>query len=120
MDKDYERLLNTAKTKFDSFSLVWRDQFAFNETAAKFEKSLEPFLLKEQHTDEWPGTKVFKAKAKVRTYKVKPESLSVLSRLNNVFEFMAPDYPEDLAFYSNGKIKFTSIAHERESWYEET
>ncbi len=118
MDKDYEHLLDTARAKFDSFSLVWRDQFSFNETAAAFEKSLGPFLLKEQHTDEWPGTKIFKAKA--RTYKVKPESLSVLSRLNNVFEFMAPDYPEDLSFYSNGKIKFISIAHERESWYEET
>jgi hypothetical protein len=120
MDKEYELLLNTANAKFDSFSLVWRDQFKFTETATNLEKSLEKYLLLEQYTDEWPGTKIFKSKAKVRTYKVKPETLTILSQFNNVYEFIAPNYPEDLSFYSNGKIKFTSIAHEGEAWYEET
>lgn len=120
MDKEYEHLLNVAKDKFDSFSLVWRDQLDFNQNAISFNKSLEQFLIKEQHTDEWPGTKIFGSKAKVRTYKVNSDSLGVLSQLNNVFEFLSPHYPEDLAFYSNGKVKFTSIAHEADVWYEET
>lgn len=119
MDKAYEQLLNAAKTKFDSFSLVWRDQLYFNENAARFEKELEQFLIGECYTNEWPGTKIFRSKAKVRTYKVNSGSLSVLSQLNNVFEFLSPNYPEDLAFYSNGKIQFTSIAHEGDAWYEE-
>jgi hypothetical protein len=120
MKKDYKQLLKTAKENYDSFSLVWRDQLDFNENSARFGKSLEQFLIKELHTDEWPGTKIFGSKAKVRTYKVNSDSLSVLSQLNNVFEFLSPNFPEDLAFYSNGKVKFSSIAHEKDAWYEGT
>jgi hypothetical protein len=120
MDKEYEQLLSTARANFDSFSLVWQDQFKFNESAAEFEKLLEQFLVNEQYTDEWPGTKIFGAKARVKTYKVNSGSLSVLSQVKNVFEFVCPNYPEDLAFYYKGRVKFTSIAHEGEAWYEET
>jgi hypothetical protein len=120
MDKDYEQLIHKAKGNYDSFSLVWRDQLDFNANSTKFEEALKQYLIKEFHTDEWPGTKIFGSKAKVRTYKVNSGSLALLSQLNNVFEFMSPNYPEDLAFYSKGQVKFASVAHEKDAWYEGT
>jgi hypothetical protein len=120
MESEYKELLERAKQEFDSFSLVWRDQLKYNKNADAFSNQLKSHLIEEKYTDQWPGTKLFGSMAKVRLYKVNNETLSILSNLSNVFEFRSPNYPEDLAFYSKGIVKFTSISHEKDFWYEKT
>ncbi len=117
MTIDYTELLEKAASGYDTFSLVWREGLKFNDSALDIERKLAPFIKKEIITDEWPGTKIFKAKALVRFYTINNDSLNILREVENIFDWLAPFYPEDLAFYKNGKVKFTSIAHEGDAWY---
>ena len=79
-----------------SFSLVWRDQFSYRETPTAIEQSLQPFLIQEVHTDEWPGTRLLGHKTRVRFYKLTDESLAVLAQLPSLYAWLYPE-PEDLA-----------------------
>jgi hypothetical protein len=116
---NYEKLMAKALKDFDSFSLVWRDGFEFNEHCALIERSLSSFLIEEQRTDEWPGTKIFGALATVRHYKVQNESIEIIGEAGSFKAWMVPSYPEDLAFYKSKNIVYTSIAHENEEWESE-
>ncbi len=116
----YQDLLEKAENEFTSFSLVWRDEFTFDEHCQKIEALLKPYLASEEKTDEWPGTKIFNALATVRHYKVSRQSIEVLKCAKNYKDWLSPSYPEDLAFYKNGKVAYTSIAHESEGWLNET
>ena len=120
MDVDYEQLLTKALKEFDSFSLVWRESDRFKDEAKKFTKRLEPYLISKIRTNRWPGTKIRGGKAIVRTYKVCPESISELRVVSDVFAWLPPYLPEDLAFYKNDKVVFTSIAHERIASFDAT
>lgn len=117
MSIDYTQLLNTALKEYDSFSLVWRDDMEFNESAKKLEEQLAPYLIEEKHTDVWPGTQLEYPFATVRIYQVNEKTIKTLQSVNSVFEWLSPNYPEDLAFYKNGVNKFASVAHEQMAWY---
>jgi hypothetical protein len=114
----YEDLLDFAEEEYDSFSLVWRNHLSFTKSAWQVEEDLRPYLISEFSSHKWPGTEIIGGKALVRTYRVSPESLSVLRQVSSVFDWLAPDYPEDLAFYKGNKLAFASVAHEGEAWFE--
>ena len=114
----YEDLLDFAEEEFDSFSLVWRNDLSFNKSAWQVETDLRPHFISEFSTHKWPGTEIMGGKAMVRTYEVSSDSLSVLRRVSSVFDWLAPDYPEDLAFYKNNQLTFASVAHEGDAWFE--
>ena len=114
--KMYLALLQVAKKHCASFSLVWRDEFRFGESARNLERSLQPFLIREEHTDEWPGTRLLGNKAQVRHYRVTDESLSLLGEVEGLYSWRAPDFPEDLAFYAaDGSCWLLSISRENDA-----
>lgn len=115
----YINLLQKAFQEFDSFSLVWRDQLEFNEECHKIEKELKPFLIREERTDEWPGTKLFGSLATLRYYQINEITISILKQANNFKSWLSPDKPEDLAFYKNEKVVYSSIAHEDDEQFEQ-
>jgi len=117
MDEENLQLLSRALAEYDSFSLVWRDELVFSELAKKFEEELSPFLISKIKTDRWPGTQIEDKKAILRTYSVTQESILVLEKLESVFDYIAPNYPEDIAFYKNGDVMYESMAHEKQAWY---
>jgi hypothetical protein len=119
MKKEYEELLNRAEKEFDTFSLVWRDQLKYDNSASDIEKELLPYLVRTERTNEWPGTKLEGSMATVRWYTVTPESVSILRSGENSFDWLGPSHPEDLAFYKGGRLVYGSIAHERDEWYPE-
>jgi hypothetical protein len=114
----YKNLLEVAEQEYDTFSLVWRHELNFEESAWKIEEELRPHLLSKFSSCKWPGTEIFGRKATIRTYVVNPESISILGRVSSVFDWLAPNYPEDLAFYRENKVIFASVAHEGEAWFE--
>ena len=115
--REYRDLLQLALEACGSFSLVWRDQLAFEPSAEEVAQSLQPFLIREQRTDEWPGTKLFGHLATVRYYRLTVETLAVLERAAGLYAWQAPVFPEDLAFYTHdSKLWLGSIAHERDAW----
>lgn len=113
---NYESLLEKALKNFDSFSLVWRDEFDFDDHCKAIEADLSDHLVSEERTDEWPGTKIYDALATVRHYEVNPDSIRILGRAKSFRDWMAPKYPEDLAFYKADKVVYASIAHENDEW----
>jgi len=114
--KSYESLLRFGQNNCASFSLVWRDQLEFNESAKEIEEKLKPYLIKEEYTNKWPGTEIYDSKAKVRFYKFNSETIKILQEAKSLYNWLSPNMPEDLAFYSkNGKCILESVAHEKDS-----
>ena len=114
----YQDLLEYAGTKCDSFSLVWRSEFEFEKSAIKITEALKSYLISEVSTNKWPGTELMSGKALLRTYALNNKTLPLLKEVSEVYEWVAPKYPEDLAFYSKGKVVFSSVAHEGMAWFE--
>ena len=117
---NYPELLSLSEKEYDCFSLVWRPDAEFNGNALEFENHLNPFLIKTEKSSEWPGTTVYGPPSKINYYKVNKQSLGVLAKVKSIFELISPNYPEDLAFYKNGEVKFASVSHEGMAWHEKT
>ena len=113
----YIDLLNFAASRCASFSLVWRDQFRFEQSAYDIKHALKPFLLSNDRTSEWPGTKLIGHEAMVRRYKVADEAVKLLHVAGTLYSWLQPKLPEDLAFYTSEDIVWlASISHEGQSW----
>ena len=113
----YGALLAFAEQRSSLFSLVWRRQLAFDASADALAASLRPHLDNERETSEWPGTELLGHTAIVRRYRFSPESTRVLASAERLYAWLAPDRPEDLAFYTNeGRCWLGSIAHERDAY----
>ena len=112
----YEELLEFALDKADKFSLVWRN-FAFDDSAFRLIEDLQPWLLSDYSSSSWPGTEISGEKARVKTYEVNPQTIELLKCVSSVFEWQAPKYPEDLAFYRDKEVLFGSVAHEGDAWF---
>lgn len=113
--KENEQILDWAFENATYFSLVWREGFKFKNRAKKIEEKLEKYLIKTELTSEWPGTKVYgPPENKICFYKVTKTTAKIIKNKGSIFQWVAPKYPEDLAFYNN-KLKpiFGSVAHEK-------
>ena len=116
--KQYLQLLNWALENSSSFSLVWRKNFKFEDSAKALKKKLKPYLEKTEITDNWPGTKVFGVpEDKVRFYKTNVQSIEILKEIKSLFKWLAPKYPEDLAFYHKNNPIFGSVSHEEIAFF---
>jgi len=116
-DDTYRLLLRTALEFCPTFSLVWRDQFNFNQSAVDFEIEIRPFLEKEQRNDAWPGTRLLNHFAVVRFYRYTNESMLLLKKISGLYEWQPPDLPEDLAMYrENGQCWLGTVAHEADAF----
>ena len=114
--KTYTELLKFARQDCSSFSLTWRDQFEIHESASLMISSLRPFLIREVHTNEWPGTHMREPQAMVRSYQFTEETLRILSEVPSLYAWLYPNFPEDLALYrADGTCWLFSIAHERDA-----
>ena len=113
----YIDLLNFAAARCQSFSLVWRDQFKFGQSAYEIKHALRPFQLSNVRTDEWPGTKLIGHEAIVRRYRVSDDSVKLLRGAGSLYSWLQPNLPEDLAFYSARDAGWlASISHEGRAW----
>ena len=116
--RTYIELLTFAASRCESFSLVWREQFAFEQAAREIKHVLKPFLISAVRTDEWPGTKLIGHEATVCRYRVADESVKLLHAAGGLYSWLQPNLPEDLAFYAAGDMVWlASISHERAAWF---
>ncbi|HEV8136107.1 MAG TPA: hypothetical protein VGP85_15600 [Pyrinomonadaceae bacterium] len=114
----YIDLINFAARSCVSFSLVWRDQFKFEQSAYEIKQALRPFLISNDRTEEWPGTTLIGHQAIVRRYRVADESVKLLQVVGGLYSWLQPSLPEDLAFYTSGATAWlASISHESQAWF---
>ena len=113
----YVALIRFAAAEASTFSLVWRHQLEFGPAAHELAEALRPSMIRQQVTDEWPGTRLLGHAAIVRFYRMSPAALDVLVSANRLYGWMAPGRPEDLAFYTTaGHCWLGSIAHEEDAF----
>ena len=114
----YIDLINFAAARCVSFSLVWRDQFKFEQSAYEIKQALRPFLISNDRTEEWPGTTLIGHQAIVRHYRVADESVKLLQIADGLYSWLQPSLPEDLAFYASRDTAWlASISHESQAWF---
>lgn len=114
----YKALVQFSAKRCERFSLVWRQQLKFAPSAQQLAAALQPWLISEAETKSWPGTKG--PLALVRQYRIVRGSREVLQSVEGLYSWLAPDLPEDLAFYdATGKAWLTSVAHEKMAWIED-
>ena len=114
----YIDLIDFAAARCVSFSLVWRDQFKFEQSAYEIKQALRPFLISNDRTEEWPGTTLIGHQVIVRHYKVADESVKLLQIAGGLYSWLQPSLPEDLAFYASGDTAWlASISHESQAWF---
>lgn len=113
----YNRLIDFAQGQCTKFSLVWREDLGNKKRENDIANKLAPFLLSHTTTNKWPGTEIFGSSANVCFHELTPETANVLKIAKRLYQWEAPDFPEDLAFYAkNGGIWLGSVAHEHMGW----
>jgi hypothetical protein len=114
----YHSLLELAKHRCVSFSLIWRaDEVCDTATAHR----LASHLISDKRVTAWPGTQLLGgAPATMRIYALNDFSAKVLAEASGLYGWQHPNRPEDLTFYrADGTVWMASIAHEEQAWFEE-
>jgi hypothetical protein len=118
---DYTDFLDMALDWFAFFSLVWRDTSTFDESAVEIRRGLDGHETNRRRASHWPGTYICRTantpKATIISYRLDRASRQVLDRPGSLSAWLAPMYPEDLAFYQNDRrLAFATCTRERKSW----
>lgn len=114
----YKVLIDYLSSRCSIFSLVWREQLLFDESARLIANQLRPVLIREVRTNEWPGTRLLENMATVRYYRSTQDSLALLKEQESLYSWIANCLPEDLAFYDESETcAFGSISHEKDAWF---
>jgi hypothetical protein len=113
----YERLIDFAQKQCAKFSLVWREDLGNKRQENEIARRLNPFLVSDIFTNKWPGTEIFSGSANVCAYKLNQETANVIKAVKSLYQWEAPDFPEDIAFYTKGgEVWLGSVAHEHMGW----
>jgi hypothetical protein len=114
----YRFLLRLARRSCKRFSLVWQDKLRFDSSANELTERLEPYLVSEERTDTWPGTRIFRKNATIRHYLLNRESAGVLQEAEGLYAWLSPRRPEDLALYTDsGDVWLATVSHEKIAWF---
>lgn len=120
----YNALLDYAFEQADYFMLAWMEYgneygiHNFSKEAYEIQKLLSPYIVKIRSDLHWPGSSpvplgTCKIIGQVVFYITAPEAKQVLKRVAGLFDWINPDYPQDLAFFKENKCWFYSVAHEK-------
>jgi hypothetical protein len=113
----YDELLARLLQTQHSFSLVWRDQLSFESSASKYGEDLQHLEIERVKARRWPGTRLIGHSATVVHYRVASEAAEVLRGPGSLYSWVAPAFPEDLAFYGPSKeCSLVTVSHEAEGW----
>jgi hypothetical protein len=112
-DAAYDDLLRLAFDECDNLSLVTRPGLTFGASAHATLDALAPYSIDRLAVNKWPGTDLLNSEATLHRFRTTPAALEVLRRPRRLYAWQAPDYPEDLAFYTaDGGVWLGSCAHE--------
>src|SRR5690349_5480356 len=95
----YEELLGYATGECNQALLVVRHPPVppLSSRGSEVLRKLQPFLVKQEETSEWPGTVLFGHTASVSHYTFDLASARVLrNAANSLYSWLQPELPEDL------------------------
>lgn len=106
----YRKLIRTLIDYSDKFYFVTRKELKYDK---KIIKQFEPYIINKYKTKVWAGTITLGPAATVYEIKANEETYLLLSDLaNSLYEWVAPNLPEDLTFMKNDFTWFFTTTHE--------
>lgn len=109
-EETYKRLMKVLCDHSDKFYFVTRKELSYNEEIIA---QYKPYFLEIYKTKKWAGTETTGPEATVYVVEINKETYKMLiSHANSLFEWVAPELPEDLTFIKNEFEWFFSTTHE--------
>lgn len=109
----YRALISLALQDCATGGLITRPTLGRTGSAAKLLADLSPWILEETSVREWPGTRLTDGVATLHRFEAVPEVEPILARVERLYAWLQPDYPEDLSFYNaDGTVWLGSCSHE--------
>ena len=122
--ENYKKFISFAFEKSDAVLLIYRSYGRpFKRHILEIRRALKPFLLSSRSNAKmkknadgfkWPGTVTWdEALIQVCVYRLSPEVREYILSMNDLFDWMYPERPEDIAFFSGGECWLSTTAHEK-------
>ena len=123
-----QKVVSFAFEKSDAVMLVYQNpgQRAFRKSLHDIRIALRPFRLssrcnqdkkskKSKDGFEWPGTVSWDERSLIRAdvYRLSAEVCAYIRSANALFDWIAPDRPEDIAFFKDGVCWISTTTHEQ-------
>jgi hypothetical protein len=117
----YQALISLALEDCATGAFITRPNLGRSATAAQLLDDLSPWILEETSVTEWPGTRLVDDVATLHRFETVPDIEPLLRRVDRLYGWLQPDYPEDLSFYNaDGAVWLGSCAHEGFAYLEAT
>ena len=114
--KTYEQLIHVLCEHSNTFYFVTRKEFRYNEHILE---QFRPFVINTYKSKSWAGTVTQGPAATIYEIKVNKATCRLLQQLSNsLFDWVAPNLPEDLTFLKDGQVLFSSTTHEKMGCFE--
>ena len=115
--KNYQALIELASKKCDKFGLVIRkDMFLNDEWIKKFYNNtlgdIESSLVEMKEVSEWAVNELVEGTAYVYYYELNAQTKQFLKTKSDSLFGWIDKLPEDLMFYSDGKVWVAANSHE--------
>lgn len=107
----YRYLIKTLCDYSDKFYFVTRKELKYNQKVlAKF----EPYIIETYETKNWANTITKGPAATVYVIEVNQDTQKLLQQLaKKLYDWVAPNLPEDLTFMKNNFAWFSCTTHEK-------
>lgn len=110
---EYEKLMLAATEACTSFSLITQESQFPSTQCIELLESLREHTISKKQVSSWPGTQLSGGQATLYEFRCNDETYHWLTTHGkNIYAWLQPDRPEDLAFYRNDRNWFYSCSHE--------
>ena len=112
---EYQKLIKLLCDHSDSSYFVTRKELKYDKEVIELFK---PFFFETYKTKKWANTETKGPAATVYRMKTGNELCSLLQQsASRLYDWVAPDLPEDLTFIRNGREWFSSTSHEEFAFF---
>ena len=121
-EKQYDDLIKYCLQTCDYFMFVTCNYDFLDDYPAKmenFKNKLKNLFVKERSNPIWPSTESLDDRHtyNICFYKCNSNAFNILKAPGGVFEWLYPNYPEDLSFFRGNECFMYLSAHEKELWF---
>jgi hypothetical protein len=117
----YDDLLELARKYCKEFILVVRSDLSMKagENAKTVLSELKPYLIYEDYSNTWPGTKI-QGYDEINYYALNKETIEIIKKYSwGLLSWILPKLPEDLCFFKDHNTPWlVSITHEKDFYFD--
>ncbi|NSL51523.1 hypothetical protein [Calidifontibacillus erzurumensis] len=109
--KTYQQFIKVLCDHSNKFYFVTRKEFTYNK---KVLDQFQPYVIETYKTKKWANTITKGSPATVYVIRANKETCKLLQQLSNsLYDWIAPNLPEDLTFIKDNVAWFTCTTHEK-------